>query len=80
MLRALSTHRNAGSIDEWGGGLGDVTLTARYDFILPAELPRVPGLAVLAAATLPTGTPLDRATQPLATDATGAGSFDASLG
>ena len=80
VLRALSTHRNAGSLDEWGGGLGDVTLTARYDFILPAELPRMPGLAVLAAATLPTGTPPDRAAQPLATDATGAGTFDASLG
>ena len=80
VLRALSTHRNASGIDEWGGGLGDVTLTARYDFILPAERPRMPGLAVLAAATLPTGTPPDRATQPLATDATGAGSFDASLG
>ena len=57
VLRALSTHRNAAGIDEWGGGLGDVTLTARYDFILPAERPRMPGLAVLAAATLPTGTP-----------------------
>ena len=80
VLRALSTHRNAGGLDEWGGGLGDVTLTARYDFILPAELPRMPGLALLAGATLPTGTPPDGATRPLATDATGSGSFDASLG
>jgi hypothetical protein len=80
----VETHRTAptpvGLIDEWGGGLGDVSLTARYDFLLAAESLRWPGVAVLAAANLPTGTPPDKASHALATDATGEGSYELTLG
>src|SRR6185503_1564337 len=80
MLRAMQTHRSVAGVDEWGGGVGDLSASARYDFLLPADRPRLPGIAVLAGATFPTGRPADAATQPLATDATGAGSYDVSLG
>jgi hypothetical protein len=80
VVRAVQTHRRAGTLDEWGGGLGDVTASARYELIYPAERPKFPGVAVLAGATAPTGTAADAATRPLATDATGAGTYDVSLG
>lgn len=80
VLRAVQTHRRAGTLDEWGGGFGDVTASARYDLIYPAERAKFPGVAVLAGATAPTGTAADAATRPLATDATGTGSYDVSLG
>lgn len=80
LLPLVQTHRQASGIDEWGGGIGDVALAGRYDFRLAAEAARWPGLALLAAATMPTGRPVDAATQPLATDATGAGTYDATIG
>jgi len=58
-----------------GGGVGDINLAARYDFVLAGESRYVPGLAVLAGVTFPTGKPPDLATQPLAVDATGIGAF-----
>jgi hypothetical protein len=76
----IQTHRNDGRLDDWGSGLGDVSLTARYDFLLPAQALYLPGLGVLAASTLPTGTPPDRATHRLATDATGEGTYDLTFG
>jgi hypothetical protein len=80
LLPTLVTHRNETGIDEWGGGLGDLSLTARWDVLLAADAGRWPGVAILAGATLPTGTPPDRATHPLSTDATGAGTYDVTLG
>jgi hypothetical protein len=80
LLPLIQTHRQATGIDEWGGGIGDVALAGRYDFRLAAEAVRWPGVALLAAATLPTGRPVDQSTQTLATDATGAGTYDATLG
>jgi hypothetical protein len=80
MIPILQTHRNEQGLDEWGGGLGDLSLTARYDFLLAAETLYWPGLALLAGSTIPTGTPVDRATHPLATDVTGAGTVDLTLG
>lgn len=80
VLPMLETHRSAGGIDDWGGGIGDLALTARYDFLLAAEALYLPGFGVLAAATLPTGTPPNRATHPLAADATGAGTYDVTIG
>jgi hypothetical protein len=80
VLRAVQTHRSAGALDEWGGGIGDVSASARYELVQAAEYRRFPGVAILAGATAPTGTAPEAATRPLATDATGAGSYDASLG
>jgi hypothetical protein len=62
-----------------GGGLGDINASARYDFVVAGESLYVPGIALLAGVTLPTGTPPESATQPLAVDATGIGAFQANV-
>jgi hypothetical protein len=80
MVPMIQTHRNASGLDDWGGGIGDVSLTARYDALLPAQSLYWPGISVLVATTLPTGTPPDAATHPLAADATGEGTYDFSVG
>ena len=82
VLPMIQTHRNVDGIDDWGGGLGDVSLTARYDFLLAAQSLYWPGFGVLAASTIPTGTPPDKASpsHPLAADATGAGTYDVTVG
>jgi hypothetical protein len=82
VLPMIETHRNVGGLDDWGGGVGDLSLTARYDFLLAAEALYWPGFGVLAASTSPTGTPADAPTgsHPLAADATGAGTYDVTLG
>jgi hypothetical protein len=63
--------------DGWhaGGGVGDINLSARYDFVVAGESRYVPGIALLAGVTFPTGTPVDSSTTPLAVDATGIGAF-----
>jgi hypothetical protein len=59
----------------FGGGIGDVNLSARYDFILAGESRVLPGVALLAGVTLPTGKPPELASPPLAVDATGIGAY-----
>jgi hypothetical protein len=80
VLPVVQTHRSAGNIDDWGGGVGDLALNARYDFLLATEVLDWPGVALLVAADLPTGTPPDRASHPLVADATGAGTYDVTVG
>jgi hypothetical protein len=63
-----------------GGGIGDINLSARYDFVLAGESRYVPGIALLAGVTFPTGTPVESATQPLAVDSTGVGAFQGNVG
>lgn len=65
---------------EIGGGVGDVNLSARYDFLLPGLYRYIPGFAALAGVTFPTGTPPEKATTPLATGATGIGAFQGHFG
>jgi hypothetical protein len=62
----------------FGGGVGDVNASARYDFVLAGQSRVVPGIALLAGVTLPTGTPPDAAHQPLVVDETGIGAYQAS--
>jgi hypothetical protein len=62
------TRQDGGHI---GGGIGDVNASVRYDFVVAGESYYVPGIALLAGATLPTGTAPESATAPLAVDATG---------
>jgi hypothetical protein len=57
------------------GGIGDINLSGRYDFVQAGESRYVPGVAVLAGVTFPTGRAPESATQPLAVDATGIGAF-----
>jgi hypothetical protein len=80
VLPMIETHRSAGGLSDTGGGLGDVALNARYDFLLASEALYWPGFGILAAATLPTGRAPNEATHPLTTDATGAGTYDVTIG
>ena len=59
----------------FGGGIGDINLSARYDFVVAGESRLIPGVAVLAGVTLPTGKPPELASPPLAVDATGIGAY-----
>jgi hypothetical protein len=71
----------------FGGGFGDINLSGRYDFVFAGESRYIPGIAVLAGITVPTGRSdsgsalpqfgpfFGSATQPLAVDATGIGAF-----
>ena len=76
----VETHRAALGQSATGGGVGDVNLGGRYDFTVPGRARSTPGLALLGGLTLPTGTPPDGARRPLATDATGIGAIQGSVG
>jgi hypothetical protein len=80
VLPYVETHRTAPGLDEWGSGLGDLALNARYDFKLAAEMTSWPGFALLGGLVFPTGRSVGDGTNPAATDATGTGTFNASLG
>jgi hypothetical protein len=80
LLPALETYRRTRVASEFGGGIGDINLSGRYDFVLAGESKYVPGIALLAGLTLPTGKPVESADRPLATDATGVGAFQGNLG
>jgi hypothetical protein len=71
--------RRSGARVETRTAPGDVSLAARYDFIRAGEL-RIPGLAVLAGLSMPTGVPSDRGAPLLAADVTGIGTWEASAG
>jgi hypothetical protein len=70
----VETYRAVPGRSDLGGGLGDVQLAARYDFLEPGASPTWPGIALQWSLTLPTGVTPEAAKSPLATDATGAGS------
>jgi hypothetical protein len=57
---------------EFGGGVGDINLSARYDFISAGESHILPGIALLAGLTMPTGRAPD-VVAPI--DATGIGAY-----
>lgn len=76
----VETLRRVPGASEAGGGLGDLQLAARWDFTLAGAHVILPGLAAVASLTLPTGVAPEAAVRPLATDATGTGSFQGVLG
>src|SRR5205814_1703976 len=49
------THRSARGDSETGAGVGDATVSARWDFIYAAESERAPGVALTAGLIAPTG-------------------------
>jgi hypothetical protein len=57
-----------------------VNASVRYDFVWSHEYRSVPGLALLAGVTLPSGRAPESARQPLGSDATGLGAVQANLG
>jgi len=79
LVPAVQTYRRTGR-SEFGGGLGDVNFSGRYDFVLAGASRYIPGVGVLAGVTFPTGTSVEAAERPLATDATGVGAFQANVG
>jgi hypothetical protein len=71
----------ATSTSVFGGGIGDVNLSARYDFILAGASRIVPGIAFLAGLTAPTGRPPSSPNAgPFAVDATGTGTWQGNFG
>lgn len=80
LIPFVQTFRWAAPLQDAGGGLGDVNMSARYDFVSAGEHEVLPGIAALAGVTTPSGKPPETATRPLATDATGAGAFQFNLG
>ena len=80
LIPFLITRRSVPGVSEWGSGIGDVSLTARYDFTVAGQYPRLPGLALLLGLVAPTGRPADEARNTLATDATGTGTWEGSVG
>jgi hypothetical protein len=80
LVPLIETRRTARGVAEFGGGLGDVNFSVRYDFLYAGQNRYVPGIAALAGVTFPTGRAPEDATQAQATDATGVGAFQGNLG
>ena len=79
ILPMVETYRSVPGLSEAGGELGDLQLGARWDFTVSGSSRTIPGIALAAGATLPTGRAPEAASKPLATDATGIGAFQGSL-
>ena len=75
LVPVVETRRTTLSQREFGGGIGDLNVSGRYDFVLAGESRYVPGIALLAGLTLPTGRAPESSDRPLATDSTGTGAF-----
>lgn len=76
----VETRRKASGVSDFGGGIGDVNFSARYDFLYAGQSRWMPGIAVLAGITFPTGTSPEEGTPPLVADATGTGAFQGNVG
>jgi hypothetical protein len=79
ILPMVETYRSVPGLSEVGGDLGDLQLGARWDFTVSGSSVTIPGIALAAGATLPTGRAPEASSKPLATDATGIGAFQGSL-
>lgn len=60
----------------WGGGIGDVTASARFDIVPLSSAEGFPAVALTAAASIPTGKPLGQNDDPLGARATGLGAAE----
>ncbi len=76
----LETRRIESGTAQWGSGIGDLAFNARYDFLTAAEALHWPGIGLLASVLVPTGKASGAGTNPSSTDATGTGTFNATLG
>jgi hypothetical protein len=68
--------RGSGDETAVGGGLGDLSFSARFDLVPLSTTGAWPSIALTAGVGLPTGRPASRAEDPLATDATGLGAAE----
>ncbi|HWV38091.1 MAG TPA: hypothetical protein VN033_06395 [Vulgatibacter sp.] len=71
----VQTYRDLRGTREFGGGLGDLQIEARWDFVDAGQYLDLPGIAIVASAALPTGRAPEAVERPLGTDATGTGAF-----
>ena len=78
LIPVMETRRTLQGVGDSGGGIGDVAVTARYDFIAAGDRHIIPGIALLLGIVTPTGTPTENAHTPAG--ATGQGSFQGSIG
>jgi hypothetical protein len=76
----VQTSRAVSGASGFGGGLGDITASVRFDVSNAGTRGLWPGLAILGGLAVPTGTPPDEADDPLATSGTGTGSYEGNLG
>lgn len=77
VLPLVETYRSVPGLSDTGGGIGDVQLGARYDFVETGTSRRWPGIALAWSLTLPTGVAPESASGPLAADATDTGAVQA---
>jgi len=77
-VESWRTSRTTGA--EFGGGVGDVNASARYDFTWAREVSYLPGIALLLGLTVPSGRAPESARLPLASDATGVGAVQLNAG
>ncbi len=70
------TQRLAGGLRGGGGGVGDVAVHGRYDFVPVGGAGGWPGLAATLSVGAPTGRAAREARDPLGADATGLGAFE----
>lgn len=79
-LPLIENHRRTLDDAEWGAGLGDLALQARYELVATGMSMRLPGLAIAATATLPTGRSpqqsIARGQSHLLSDVSGAGLWE----
>ncbi len=80
VLPFVETRRVESGQASTGSGLGDLALTGRYDFALASEVLYWPGVALVGSLVFPTGKAAGSGTNAAGTDATGTGTFSASLG
>jgi hypothetical protein len=80
LVPTVQTYRRTPNQSEFGGGVGDINFSARYDFLWAGEAKYIPGIALLAGVTFPTGVSIESAEKTLGTDATGVGTYQANLG
>ncbi len=80
VLPLVETRRIESGIPTWGSGIGDLALGARYDLLLATEALYWPGVGFLANVVVPTGKPAGEGTNPASTDATGTGTYNATIG
>jgi hypothetical protein len=69
----VQTIRSTETLTAAGGGIGDIRGSARWDLVFADDAWPWPGLALVGGVSAPTGRPPERAGDPLAAGATGAG-------
>lgn len=77
-LPFLETGRRETGVSAFGGGLGDVAVNVRYDITFAGDGPRLPGIAILAGLSAPTGRTIEQSSDPAG--ATGIGSYEGNAG